>query len=72
MGTIDFLHGPGCSVDLVCTLPTLYINTDVPGFANGTLQKAERGRREPVCVQGSSYTVTGPGLQSMRNSASSG
>ncbi len=39
MGTIDFLHGPGCSVDLVCRLPTMCINTDVLCLANGTLQK---------------------------------
>lgn len=43
MGTIDFLHGPGCSVDLVCRLPTMCINTDVPCLADGTLQKEERG-----------------------------
>lgn len=43
MGTIDFLHGPGCSVDLVCRLPTLCINTDVLCLTNGTLQKAEGG-----------------------------
>lgn len=56
MGTIDFVRGPGCSVDLVCRLPTMCINTDVPCLANATLQTAERGRREPDCVQGSSYT----------------
>lgn len=62
MGTIDFLYGPGCSVDLVCRLPTMCINTDVPCLANGSLQKEEgggrerrkEGRREPVRVQGSS------------------
>lgn len=43
MGTIDFLHGPGCSVDVVCRLPTMCINTDVPCLANGTLQKAHGG-----------------------------
>lgn len=43
MGAIDFLHGPGCSVDLVCRLPTMCINTDVPRLANGTLQKAKEG-----------------------------
>ena len=43
MGTIDFLHGPGCSVDLVRRLPTMCINTDVPCLADGTLQKAGGG-----------------------------
>lgn len=44
MGTIDFFfHGSGCSVDLVCRLPNTCINTDVPGLANGTLQKAAVG-----------------------------
>lgn len=46
MGTIDFLYGPGCSVDLVCRLPTMCINTDVPCLANGSLQKEEGGGRE--------------------------
>lgn len=39
MGTIDFLLGPGCCVDVVCRLPTMRIDTDVPRFANGILQK---------------------------------
>lgn len=51
MGTIDFFYGPGCSVDLVCRLPTMCINTDVPCLANGSLQKEEgeggkEGRKE--------------------------
>lgn len=45
MGTIDFLLGPGCCVDVVCRLPTMCINTDVPRFTNGILQKAHGGRR---------------------------
>lgn len=47
MGTIDFLLGPGCCVNVVCRLPTIRIDTDVPRFANGILQKkhAEGGRR---------------------------
>lgn len=40
MGTIDFLHGPGCSVDVVRRLPAMFINTDVPCLANDTLEKA--------------------------------
>lgn len=39
MGTIDFLRGPGCCVDVVCRLPTMLIDTDVPRFSNGILKK---------------------------------
>ncbi len=67
MGTIDFLHGPGCSVDLVCRLPTMCINTDVPRLANGTLQKAEGGGRSLYVSEGHLMCY----LQSMRNSVSS-
>lgn len=73
MGTIDFLYGPGCSVDLVCRLPTMCINTDVPCLANGSLQKEEggggerrkEGRMEPVCVQGSSQKTLFASLELM-------
>lgn len=43
METIDFLHGPGCSLDVVCRLPTMCIDKNVLCLANGTLQKAQEG-----------------------------
>lgn len=52
MGTIDFLHGPGCSVDLVFRLPTMCINTDVLCLANSTLQKTEGGGGRPFLSRG--------------------
>lgn len=43
MESIDFLHGPGCCLDVVCRLPTMCINKNVLCLANGTLQKAQEG-----------------------------
>lgn len=74
MGTIDFLYGPGCSVDLVCRLPTMCINTDVPRLTNGSLQKAEEGGGGKagacLCPGVISEDVICPGLESMRNCVS--
>lgn len=45
MGTIDFLLGPGCCVDVVCRLPTTRIDTDVPRFSNSILQKKKKRKK---------------------------